>query len=231
MSVEMLTKLFNAQSVMFTDAHGRNHGMSREAYIAAATIAAKAHPAGYQMVLADNSVDDLSLEWLLSHLTAKLGKPELATLALLIALGRPLPAQIDGLVAKHPRYDKARREARLLAEQAKRAHRAGKELEYKRLSEQRTDLLRLTRDDCASEIMQTGRCPVCGGTGKRRRADDECHVCHGSGKVIPALSLVGRLFGSEAQQAVERAVEHLQMEQGEFCRALLKQEAMEREAV
>lgn len=229
MSAEMIIKLFEAQSTMFA-VSGKSNGLSREAYIAAAANASRLHPAGWQMLLASHSVDSSSLDWLLSHLTTKLGKAEIASMALLIALGRPLPAQMDTLIAKSPYYDSERRRAAIVMEKAKRAHRAGHKHEYQRLMDERNQILTLARDQVADQILQTGRCPKCHGSGKRERKGDDCPVCQGVGKVIPAITLVSRLFGAEAKAAVEREVDFLLAEMGEFSRALHKQEQKEREA-
>ena len=99
--------------------------------------------------------------------------------------------------------------AAVVMEKAKRAHRAGNDHEYLRLLAERNGILQLAREHCVTEMLQSGRCPHCKGTGIRPRKGDDCPKCHGTGRVVPDAELVSRRFGHEMRQAVERAVDEV----------------------
>ena len=108
-------------------------------------------------------------------------------------------------------------------EKAKRAHRAGNDHEYQRLLDERNGILSLARDHCVAEMMQSGRCPHCNGTGIRPRKGDGCPKCHGTGRVVPDAELVSRRFGQEMRQAVERAVDEVIHQASDLAKVMGRQ--------
>lgn len=144
-------------------------------------------------------------------------------MAMAILLRRPLPEQLDHLVLCHPHYDKERRRAAVVMEKAKRAHRSGNDHEYQRLLAERNEILSLANDHCVAEMMQSGRCPHCNGTGIRPRKGDGCPKCHGTGRVVPHVELVSRRFGQEMRQAVERAVDEVIHQASDLAKVMGRQ--------
>ncbi len=144
-------------------------------------VAAKSNSQGLQYLMVDHLVDQQATSELQTYFSTTLGSGEAGTMALAILLRRPLPDQLDRLVLSHPHYDKERRRARVVMEKAKRAHRAGNDHEYQRLRDERNGILGLARDHCVAEMLRSGCCPHCNGTGMRLRLGDECPKCHCTG--------------------------------------------------
>ena len=208
-SLEMALRLFSPKGALHEPSPGNVSNLGRDEFLGALQVAAKNNPQGYQYLMADHLLDMEATQGLLAHFSETLGSSEAAGMAIAILLRRPLPDQLDRLVLSHPHYDKERRRAAVVMEKAKRAHRAGNEHEYQRLRDERNGILGLARDHCVAEMMQSGRCPHCNGTGLRQRKADECPKCHGTGRVVPDAELVSRRFGLEMRQAVERAVDEV----------------------
>ena len=111
----------------------------------------------------------------------------------------------------------------MVLEKAKRAHRAGNDHEYQRLLAERNEILQLARDHCVAEILRSGRCPHCKGTGIRPRKGDDCPKCYGSGRVVPHADMVARRFGQEMRQAVERAVDEVIHQASDLAKVMDRQ--------
>ncbi|WP_447503471.1 TIGR02642 family protein [Aeromonas caviae] len=205
----MALRLFSPKGALHEPSSGRSSTLGREEFLGALQVAAKSNPQGLQFLMADHLGDEQALASLLTHFSTTLGSEEAGGMALAILLRRPLPEQMDRLVLSHPHYDKERRRAAVVMEKAKRAHRGGNDHEYQRLLAERNEILQLARDHCVAEMLQSGRCPHCKGTGIRPRKGDECPKCHGSGRVVPDAELVSRRFGLDMRQAVERAVDEV----------------------
>lgn len=205
-SLEMALRLFSPKGALHEPSPGNVSNLGRDEFLGALQVAAKNNPQGYQYLMADHLLDVEATQELLAHFSATLGSSEAAGMAMAILLRRPLPEQLDRLVLSHPHYDKERRRAAVVMEKAKRAHRAGNDHEYQRLRDERNGILGLARYHCVAEMMQSGRCPHCNGTGLRPRKADECPKCHGTGRVVPDAELVSCRFGLEMRRLVEKAV-------------------------
>ncbi len=208
-AIEMALRLFSPKGALHEPSSGRSSTLRREEFLGALQVAAKSNPQGLQFLMADHLGDEQALASLLTHFSTTLGSEEAGGMALAILLRRPLPEQMDRLVLSHPHYDKERRRAAVVMEKAKRAHRGGNDHEYQRLLAERNEILQLAHDHSVAEMLRSGRCPHCKGTGVRPRKGDDCPKCHGSGRVVPDAELVSRRFGLDMRQAVERAVDEV----------------------
>lgn len=222
-AIEMALRLFSPKGALHEPSSGRSSTLGREEFLGALQVAAKGNPQGLQFLMADHLGDEQALASLLAHFSTALDSDEAGGMAMAILLRRPLPEQLDRLVLSHPNYDKERRRAAVVMEKAKRAHRAGNNHEYQRLLAERNGILQLARDHCVAEMMQSGRCPHCNGTGKRLRLGDECPKCYGSGRVVPDAELVSRRFGHEMRQAVERTVDEVIHQASDLAQIMGKQ--------
>ncbi|MGN5044137.1 TIGR02642 family protein [Aeromonas sp. 3P] len=208
-SLEMALRLFTPKGALHDPTSSNFNALGRDDFIGALQVAAKNNPQGLQFLMADHLLDAAAISELLAHFEYATGNEEVGGMALAILLRRPLPEQLDHLVLCHPHYDKERRRAAVVMEKAKRAHRAGNDHEYQRLLAERNEILSLANDHCVAEMMQSGRCPHCNGTGIRPRKGDECPKCHGTGRVVPHADMVSRRFGQEMRQRVERLVDEV----------------------
>ncbi|MNC47033.1 Chaperone protein DnaJ [compost metagenome] len=173
--------------------------------------------------MADHLGDEQALASLLTHFSTTLDSDEAGGMAMAILLRRPLPEQLERLVLSHPHYDKERRRAAVVMEKAKRAHRAGNDHEYQRLLGERNGILSLAHDHCVAEMLRSGRCPHCNGTGSRPRKGDDCPKCHGTGRVVPHVELVSRRFGQEMRRLVEDAVDDVIHQASDLSRIMDRQ--------
>ncbi len=208
-SIEMALRLFSPKGALHEPSSGRSSTLGREEFLGALQVAAKSNPQGLQFLMADHLGDEQALASLLAHFSTTLDSDEAGGMAMTILLRRPLPEQLEHLVLSHPHYDKERRRAAVVMEKAKRAHRSGNDHEYQRLLAERNGILQLARDQCVGEMLQSGRCPHCKGTGIRPRKGDDCPKCHGSGGIITNMGMVTRRFGEPMRQAVEHAVDEV----------------------
>jgi uncharacterized phage protein len=222
-SLEMALRLFSPKGALHEPSSSNVSNLGRDEFLGALQVAAKNNPQGYQYLIADHLLDMDATQGLLAHFCETLGSSEVAGMAMAILLRRPLPEQLDRLVLSHPHYDKERRRAAVVMEKAKRAHRAGNDHEYQRLLDERNWILGLARDHCVAEMMQSGRCPHCNGTGLRPRKADECPKCHGTGRVVPDSELVSRRFGVQMWQAVDRAVNEVIHQASALARTMDRQ--------
>lgn len=208
-SLEMALRLFSPKGALHEPTSSSFNALGRDDFIGALQVAAKNNPQGLQYLMADHQLDAAAISELAAHFEGAIGNAEAGGMALAILLRRPLPEQLDRLVLSHPHYDKERRRAAVVMEKAKRAHRAGNDHEYQRLLAERNGILSLAHDHCVAEMLQSGRCPHCKGTGIRPRKGDECPKCHGTGRVVPHADMVARRFGQEMRQRVEQLVDEV----------------------
>ncbi|QHB83376.1 hypothetical protein GIS01_15030 [Aeromonas veronii] len=208
-SLEMALRLFSPKGALHEPTSSNFNAMGRDDFIGALQVAAKNNPQGLQFLMADHLLDTSAISELVAHFEGAIGNAEAGGMALAILLRRPLPEQLDRLVLSHPHYDKERRRAAVVMEKAKRAHRSGNDHEYQRLLAERNGILSLAHDHCVAEMLQSGRCPHCKGTGIRPRKGDECPKCHGTGRVVPHADMVARRFGQEMRQRVEQLVDEV----------------------
>ncbi|KAE9635988.1 TIGR02642 family protein [Aeromonas veronii] len=222
-SLEKALRLFSPRGALHESTSGHVKVLGRDEFLGALQVAAKSNPQGYQYLMADHLVDPQSIAALLTFFESELGSEETAGMALAILLRRPLPEQLDRLVSSHPYFDKERRRASVVMERAKRAHRTGNDHEYRRLLAERNGILSAARDRCADEILQTGRCPQCNGTGRRLRLGDECPKCHATGRVVPDAEIVSRRFGMAMSEAMERLVDEVIHQASDLVRIMDRQ--------
>lgn len=222
-ALEMVLRLFSPKGALHEPSSGNASSLGRDEFLGALQVAAKSNPQGYQYLMADHLMDEQAIQGLLTHFCATLGDDEVGCMALAILLRRPLPEQLDRLVPSHPHYDKERRRAAVVMEKAKRAHRAGNDHEYQRLLGERNGILSLAHDHCVAEMLRSGRCPHCNGTGIRPRKADECPKCYGSGGIITDINLVSRRLGESIRQAVERAVDEVNHQASDLSRIMNQQ--------
>lgn len=208
-SLEMALRLFSPKGALHEPTSSNFNALGRDDFIGALQVAAKNNPQGLQFLMADHLLDTAAISELAAHFEGAIGNAEAGGMALAILLRRPLPEQLDRLVASHPHYDKERRRAAVVMEKAKRAHRSGNDHEYQRLLAERNGILSIAHDHCVAEMLQSGRCPHCKGTGIRPRKGDECPKCHGTGRVVPHADMVARRFGQEMRQRVEQLVDEV----------------------
>ncbi|MFQ2052047.1 TIGR02642 family protein [Aeromonas veronii] len=208
-SLEMALRLFSPKGALHEPTSSNFNALGRDDFIGALQVAAKNNPQGLQFLMADHQLDAAAISELAAHFEGEIGNAEAGGMALAILLRRPLPEQLDRLVLSHPHYDKERRRAAVVMEKAKRAHRSGNDHEYQRLLAERNGILSLAHDHCVAEMLQSGRCPHCKGTGIRPRKGDECPKCHGTGRVVPHADMVARRFGQEMRQRVEQLVDEV----------------------
>ncbi|MGL4755610.1 TIGR02642 family protein [Aeromonas veronii] len=219
-SLEIALRLFSPKGALHEPISGNFNALGRDDFIGALQMAAKSNEQGLQYLMADHLVDPPSIVALLTFFDSELGNEEAAGMALAILLRRPLPEQLDRLVSSHPYFDKERRRASVVMERAKRAHRSGNEHEYQRLRDESNALLSAAHGRCVDEILQTGRCPQCAGTGRRVRIGGECPQCHGTGRVTPDIELVSRRLGVETQRLVEQMVDEVICQASDLTRRM-----------
>ncbi|MBW3844980.1 TIGR02642 family protein [Aeromonas hydrophila] len=223
-SIEMALRLFSLKGALHEPAACRQfNALGRDEFIGALQVAAKNNPLGLQFLMADHLSDTEAIQGLLAHFCTTLDCSDAGGMAMAILLRRPLPEQLERLVLSHPHYDKERRRAAVVMEKAKRAHRAGNDHEYQLLLAERNEILQLARGHCVAEMMQSGRCPHCRGTGLRPRRGDECPKCHGTGRVVPNAELVSLRFGQEMRQHVERLVDEVIHQASDLARVMDRQ--------
>lgn len=219
--VEMALRLFSPRGMLPDSLQGVSV-MTRELILGALQVAAKSNPLGLHYLMANHLLDEAAWRALSEHFTARLGEQGAAA-ALSLLLRRPLPAQMDSLVRAHPLYDSERRRAAVLMERSRRAKRHRKRLEARKLKEERDSILAAARERCMTDILQTGRCPKCQGTGRRPKVGDECPLCFGTGRVIPDRALVQQTLGHALCQLVEQEVDAVLVQASELSAQMKKQ--------
>ena len=229
--IEMILRLFEARAASIETAVGRSTGaLTRDEFIAAAAAGCRSHPIGWHLLMLDETQDEASAAILIEYLVRACGSEEVASAALAIIMRRPLPAQLESLIYKSPYYMAERRRAAVFMEQAKRAHRSSDDSKYLSFKAQRDAIMRAARDRVADEILQSGRCPKCRGTGMMERKVEECRVCNGTGSVVPDITLIGRQFGPNAQALVSRIVDCVQIDRSECVNVIAQRINAERAA-
>ena len=225
--LELYMRLFEARSVNFV-ATGSGSGIGHDEVLGAAAVATKQHPLGNRVVLAEmgdqHSINELDC-WAATII------PSLSGAALVsVVMGRPLPTQLDKMVYASPRYDRARRKARVYHEKADHAAKKGDEEEVarcKRLAKKLTDE---ARAHVIENIMTSGKCPKCRGTGVTERKNHQCPACHGRGSVIPDISEINKTHGAETGALFARLVEKLQIARSEWINEFMRQIQREKAA-
>ena len=224
--LELYMRLFEARSVNFV-ATGSGSGIGRDEVLGAAALATNKHPLGNRVVLAEmgdqHSITAMA-EW------AKTILPELYESVVAVALGRPLPEQLNKLICAHPRYDRERRRAAVMKSKANHLAKTGNPDEANKLEEQAAGVISLAREHCKEEILSKGRCPKCHGTGKMERKECGCQVCNGTGKTIPDIREIHKKYGSEIFKQFTHLTDVMQIERQEWINEFMRQIQREKAA-
>lgn len=231
--MEMINAMFEPQSVRIEPSKGKGL-LSREQILGALGVIAGKHPLGWAALQAEHTDDTAAHAQLAAHLRTELAAhcaecAELPEMALAVYLRRPLPEQLASLVAKHPRWDRERRRAAKVKVLIQRAKERGNQTEVERLQGEHDKILSAARARCEREILDTGRCPKCAGTGAHLRKGTQCAVCHGTGRVVPDMAIIERKVGQAAAQAVHRVLDELGSAVSAFSRAMRQRLEGERE--
>ncbi|WP_421180364.1 TIGR02642 family protein [Aeromonas enteropelogenes] len=205
--IECVMRLFTPQGMPISPITGSNcSGLSRDELLGGLQAAAHGRPLGLAYLLAEFTDDAPSMTALIQHLKERVGD-FLVEPAMALLLRRPLPEQVSSAVAHSAAYDVARREASVLAERAKRAHRRGCLEEYTQLKQERATAIHAATEQCRQDMMRTGRCPACHGTGTRPRSGLVCPACHGIGRISADVPAIRRVYGDRAAKQVSAAVD------------------------
>lgn len=224
--LELYMKLFEARSVNF-EAKGGGSGIGRDEVLGAAALATKKHPLGNRMVLAEMG-DQHSLSELDSWAATIIGG--LSQKLVAVVMGRPLPTQLDKMVYASPRYDIARRKARVYHEKADHAAKKGDEEEVSRCKHLAKKLTDEARAHVIENIMTSGKCPKCRGTGVTERKGQQCPVCNGTGGVIPDMREIQKEYGDERYKQFVKLADNMQVERSEWINVFMRQIQRERAA-
>lgn len=217
--LELYMRLFEARSVNF-ESRGSVHGIGRDEILGAAATATKQHPLGNRIVLAEMG-DAHSLTELDSWASTII--PGLSGALVSVVMGRPLPGQLERFVYASPSYDRARREARVYRRKADHAEKKGDIDEVARCKLLAKKLTDEARAHVIENIMKSGKCPKCRGTGVTERKGDQCPACHGRGGVIPDLAEINNTHGAEVGALFARLVDTLQIDRNEWVNSFMQQ--------
>ena len=217
--LELYLKLYEARSVNF-EARGNAHGIGRYELLGSAAMATNRHPLGHRMVMAEagdqHAIKALD-EW------AKSIIHELSQDVVAVALGRPLPEQLMKLVYSSPRYDRERRRSAEIKAKAKHLRNLGKNHDAKEKDLLADGIIHAAMERCKKEILTSGRCPKCRGTGVMERKGDQCPICNGTGKTLPDLNEIYKKYGYESLRKFKSIIDVLQTEQNEWVKEFMRQ--------
>ena len=224
--LELYMRLFEARSVNF-ESRGSIHGIGRDEVLGAAAVATKKHPLGNRVVLAEMG-DQHSLSELDSWAATII--PGLSGALVSVVMGRPLPGQLERFVYASPRYDRARREARVYRRKADHAEKKGDIDEVARCKLLAKKLTDEARAHVIENIMKSGKCPKCRGTGVTERKGQQCPVCNGTGGVIPDMREISKSHGAEVYHTFARLVDTMQIDRNEWVNVFMRQITKEKAA-
>lgn len=222
--LELYMRLFEAKSINF-ESRGSAHRIGRDEILGAAAHATKRNPLGNRIVLSEMG-DQHSLIALSDLIHAQWPEQHDAIFAVL--MNRPLPQQLEDLVFKHPRY---KREARLAAEiRAKATHlrRCGKESEAKAKDDEAKAVISHAKQRVKEEIMRTGKCPACHGSGFMERKRDMCPICVGSGAVTADTSELKKKMAPETYHSFTQALDAMLVSRSSWVDDFMRQIAREK---
>ncbi len=217
--LELYMRLFEATTVNFVSSGGGS-GVGHDEVLGAAAVATKKHPLGNRVVLAEMG-DQHSLSELDSWAATII--PGLSGALVSVVMGRPLPGQLERFVYASPRYDRARREARVYRRKADHAEKKGDIDEVARCKLMAKKLTDEARAHVIENIMTSGKCPKCRGTGVAQRKGDQCPVCNGSGGVIPDMREIQKEYGDERYSQFVKLADTMQVERNEWVNEFMKQ--------
>ena len=223
---ELYLSLYEPRTVSLLP-RGSTHGIGREEILGAASAAKAKHPLGDRVVLAvmgdQRSISKLAV-WANGIL------PDLCQEVVVVALGRPLPEQLEQLIKVSPRYSRAIAKARQLRSQATHEHKTGNHHRAQELELEADRVLQTEREHSKANILVNGKCPRCRGTGRMERKDEPCPICNGTGNVIPSVGDVLKKHGPEVYSKFVRLVDIMQMDKSDWMRLFMRQIGAERTA-
>ena len=224
--LELYMRLFEARTVNFVSSGGGS-GVGHDEVLGAAALATNKHPLGNRVVLAEmgdqHSINELDC-WAATII------PSLSGALVSVVMGRPLPGQLERFVYASPRYNQARREARVYHSKADHAAKKGDEEEVSRCKRLAKKLTDEARAHVIENIMTNGKCPKCRGTGVTERKNHQCPACHGRGSVMPDIAEINKTHGAEVGVLFARLVETLQIARSEWVKEFMRQIQRERAA-
>lgn len=217
--LELYMRLFEPRPVNFVSSGGGS-GVGHDEVLGAAALATNKHPLGNRVVLAEmgdqHSINELDC-WAATII------PSLSGALVSVVMGRPLPGQLERFVYASPRYDRARREARVYHSKADHAAKKGDEEEVSRCKRLAKKLTDEARAHVIENIMTNGKCPKCRGTGVTERKNHQCPACHGRGSVMPDIAEINKTHGAEVGVLFARLVETLQIARSEWVKEFMRQ--------
>ena len=223
---ELYLSLYEPRTISLLP-RGSTHGIGREEILGAASAAKAKHPLGDRVVLAEmgdqRSISKLA-EW------AKGILPDLCQEVVAVALGRPLPEQLEQLIKVSPRYARESARARKLRAEATHQHKCGHHHNGEKLELEADGILYAAHEHCKRNILSNGKCPRCRGTGRMERKDEPCPICNGTGNVIPSVGDVLKKHGPEVYSKFVRLVDIMQMDKSDWMRLFMRQIGAERAA-
>ncbi|WP_421238379.1 TIGR02642 family protein [Aeromonas enteropelogenes] len=206
-AIERVMRLFSPRGMSIQQSSGGcGSGLTRDELLGGLQVASHGRPLGLAYLLAEFTNDAPSIVTLIRHFEERVGD-FLVEPAMALLLRRPLPEQVSKAMVYSAAYDAARREASVLAEGAKRAHRRGCLEEYTQLKQERAAAIHAATEQCRQYMMRTGRCPVCHGSGYRPRSGMVCPACHGIGRISADVPAIHRVYGERAAKQVSEAVD------------------------
>lgn len=223
---ELYLSLYEPRTVSLLP-RGSTHGIGREEILGAAAAAKAKHPLGDRVVLAEmgdqRSITELA-DWVKTIL------PDLYQEVVTVALGRPLPAQMEKLIKLSPRYVSEHTRFRKMKAEANHLRKCGKNHKGDKLELEADGILYAAHEHCKRNILSNGKCPRCRGTGRMERKDEPCPICNGTGNVIPSVHSVLKKHGPEVYSKFVRLVDIMQMDKSDWMRLFMRQIGAERAA-
>lgn len=232
--MEITLAMFEPRSLRLDMSYGSGI-LSRDQIVAVIGIASQGNEIGWQATRAMHSNDALSVSYVRRHLSRALAAhsthcAELPDMALSALLGRPIGDQLNALIYSHPLWDRERRRAAKVKVLIDKAISSEKGHEAQRLTNLHAEILNAARARCKREILETGRCPRCLGTGRMIRKDAECGGCRATGRIIPDMQVIEKATNSDALRAVHSALDDIGSACAKFSRDMTARLQAEREA-
>lgn len=220
--IEMIIGMFEPRSLRLDIPSGSGL-IGRDEVIAAISFAANGNELGWQAIRAEFSGDPKAVNYLLEHFSRTLSAhtahcSDLPELVLSAHLRRPIGKQLTTLVNMHPRWDRERRRAAKLNALINKANSNYDDNEAARLTMMREQILTAARARCEQELMETGRCPRCLGSGRMLRKDADCQPCSATGRIIPDMQVIENKTNSHTMRAVHSALDDIGSASSRFMR-------------
>lgn len=223
--LELYMRLFEARSVNF-EARGNGAGIGREEILGAAAIATKAHPIGNRIVLADMG-DEHSLKVISSSFfCCSKYRDELFA----VVMGRPIPEQLEKLVYKSPRYKRESRRAAVVRQKSENLLQAGKLSQAAEKKIEANTIIDNAKNRVREEVLRTGKCPACRGTGVYQRKTDTCTCCLGTGNAYADLTLLKKKMPPDDYTRFVKLAEKIAIERQEWINEFMRQMNKEKAA-